>query len=163
MSTYCKQRLYIIKRFIFLGAEQPLVNQMYVALTNYIFPLCHHYLSYVWKRQKCFRKIHSISNYMGASVDNIDSRYRSVLPNMLWHFFMTITILYISAIVSYHQVAFVHTNPVATAHFLHFYIFINLATHLSSPLSNCPLPYLVQQNSQVLSRYLIQYVININK
>ena len=38
VSTKCKQRLYIIKRFIFLGAEQSLVNQIFrTFIESYIF------------------------------------------------------------------------------------------------------------------------------
>ena len=76
VSTKCKQRLYIIKRFIFLGAEQSLVNQIFrTFIESYIFYCAIIYYHNMYEKdKKCFRKIYSIANYMGANVDNIDSK-----------------------------------------------------------------------------------------
>ena len=64
VSTKCKQRLYIIKRFIFLGAEQSLVNQIFrTFIESYIFYCAIIYYHNMYENEKkCFRKISRIAN-----------------------------------------------------------------------------------------------------
>ena len=58
----------------------------------------------------------SITNYMGASVDNIDSKIQKKnLPNIACQLSIVITFPYICTMISVDQVDFVHTNPVVLA------------------------------------------------